>query len=72
MHRYNDSKIYNLISKVLVSTGGTGPTETLVVGVDDQWMAELGYGSYNSYDVSCATANNNPYCLQGIYIQIEN
>jgi len=50
---------------VLVSTGGTGPTETLVVGVDDLWMPDLGYGNYNPYDVSCATANNNLYCLQG-------
>lgn len=47
---------------VLVSTGGTGYTEKLVVGVDDYWM---GHGNYNPYDVSCATANNNLYCLQG-------
>jgi len=50
----------------LVVTGGTaGITEKLVVGVDETWQTPPGYGNDNPQDISCATANNDPYCLQG-------
>jgi len=53
---------------VLIVTGGTaGYTEKLVVGVDDAWMPVYGYGDDNPMDISCATANNDPFCLQGFY-----
>merc|ERR1712002_633164 len=49
---------------VLIVTGGSpGDTETLVVGVDDKWNPDP--NCYNPWDISCADANNDVYCLQG-------
>jgi len=57
---YND--VGNL---VLVVTGGsTAGSEYLEVGVDSSWT----YNDYNNpWDISCADANNDVYCLQGYY-----
>jgi len=58
---YNDND--NL---VLVVTGGSaGYTEHLEVGVDTEWIPN--YDCYNPWDISCADANNDVYCLQGYY-----
>ena len=47
-------------------TGGSSPgyTETLEVGVDNTWMPDP--NCYNPWDISCADANNEVYCLQGL------
>merc|ERR1712098_385352 len=39
-------------------------TEKLVVGVDEKWET---YTGYTKMDISCATANNDLYCLQGTW-----
>jgi len=58
---YNDND--NL---VLVVTGGSaGYTEHLEVGVDTEWIPNQ--DCYNPWDISCADANNDVYCLQGYY-----
>jgi len=56
---YNDNG--NL---VLVVTGGSieGGTEHLEVGVDSTWTF---YNYSNPWEISCANANNDVYCLQG-------
>merc|ERR1712198_558460 len=56
---YNDAD--NL---VLIVTGGNSPgdTQTLEVGVDPEWYSDP---CYNPWDISCADANNEVYCLQG-------
>jgi len=60
------SGYYNNIGNlVLVVTGGTtNGTEHLEVGVDSTWT----YNDYNNpWEISCADANNDVYCLQGYY-----
>ena len=46
-------------------TGGNSPgdTQTLEVGVDPEWYSDP---CYNPWDISCADANNEVYCLQGL------
>ena len=48
-------------------TGGNGnspgDTQTLEVGVDPEWYSDP---CYNPWDISCADANNEVYCLQGL------
>ena len=48
-------------------TGGNSPgdTQTLEVGVDPEWYSDP---CYNPWDISCADANNEVYCLQGLII----
>jgi len=65
------SGYYNNVGNlVLVVTGGYSPEETapgtehLEVGVDQTWTNK---DYYNPRDISCADANNDVYCLQGIY-----
>jgi len=60
------SGYYNNVGNlVLVVTGGTGTgTEHLEVGVDSSWTSN---DFYNPWDISCADANNDIYCLQGYY-----
>jgi len=59
------SGYYNNVGNlVLVVTGGSteGGTEHLEVGVDSTWT----YNNYtNPWEISCANANNDVYCLQG-------
>merc|ERR1711973_149244 len=55
---YNDAG--NLV--LIVTGGNSGETETLEVGVDPEWYTEP---CYNPWDISCADANNEVYCLQG-------
>jgi len=61
------SGYYNNVGNlVLVVTGGSteGGTEHLEVGVDSTWT----YNNYsNPWEISCADANNDVYCLQGYY-----
>ena len=46
-------------------TGGSTPgnTVTLEVGVDSEWYPD---SCYNTWGISCADANNEVYCLQGL------
>ena len=44
--------------------GNSGETEILEVGVDNTWMPDP--NCYNPWDISCADANNEVYCLQGL------
>jgi len=58
------SGYYNNVGNlVLVVTGGDG-TQHLEVGVDSTWASNT-YS--NPWEISCADANNDVYCLQGYY-----
>ena len=55
---------YEYIFQVLVVTGGSAyGAEHLEVGVDLTWTSNA---HYTYWDISCADANNDVYCLQGI------